>query len=106
MDPNQPQTISHLFVTYPVAATVTDWQSCFWQAMTGYLPVASVASLLAADTPSEKLPSDALLLTWHRLRLVLNTVLDNIEAKVALICFCLSFTFYILQETRSGGYKP
>ena len=74
--------------------------------MTGYLPVVSVASLLAADTPSEKLPSDALLLTWHRLRLVLNTVLDNIEAKVALICFCLSFTFYILQETRSGGYKP
>ncbi len=37
--------------------------------MTGYLPVVSAASLLAADTPVEQLPSDALLQTWHRLRL-------------------------------------
>ena len=39
--------------------------------MTWYLPVVSVASLLAADTPSEQLPSDALALlqTCHRLRL-------------------------------------
>ena len=29
--------------------------------MTGYLPVVSVAGLLAADTSSEQLPSDALL---------------------------------------------
>ncbi|KAA6424146.1 MAG: hypothetical protein FRX49_06105 [Trebouxia sp. A1-2] len=44
-------------------------------AMTGYLPVVSAASLLAADTPSEQLPSDALLQTWHRLRLaVLHSV--------------------------------
>jgi len=43
--------------------------------MTGYLPVVSVASLLAADTPSEQLPSDALLQTWHRLRLaVLHSI--------------------------------
>ncbi len=35
--------------------------------MTGHLPVVSVAGLLAADTPSEQLPSDALLQTWHRL---------------------------------------
>ncbi len=35
----------------------------------------SAASLLAADTPSEQLPSDALLQTWHRLRLaVLHSV--------------------------------
>ncbi|DBB05099.1 TPA: hypothetical protein ACH3X3_010360 [Trebouxia sp. C0006] len=32
--------------------------------MTGYLPVISVASLLAADTPSEQLPSDTLHQTW------------------------------------------
>ena len=32
--------------------------------MTGYLPVVSVASLLAADTPSEQLPSDTLYQTW------------------------------------------
>ena len=51
-DPNQPQTISHLFITCPVAATVTEWLCRLWQAMTGYLPVVSVASLLAADTPS------------------------------------------------------
>ncbi|DBA88498.1 TPA: hypothetical protein ACH3X2_004980 [Trebouxia sp. C0005] len=43
--------------------------------MTGYLPVVSAASLLAADTPSEQLPSDELLQTWHRLRLaVLHSI--------------------------------
>ena len=65
--PNQPQTISHLFITCPVATTVTDWLCRLWQAITGYLPVVSVANLLAADTPSEHLPSDALLQTWHRI---------------------------------------
>ncbi|DBA67631.1 TPA: hypothetical protein ACH3X2_001367 [Trebouxia sp. C0005] len=43
--------------------------------MTGYLYVVSAASLLAADTPSEQLPSDELLQTWHRLRLaVLHSI--------------------------------
>ncbi len=43
--------------------------------MTGYLPVVSAASLLAADTPSEQLPSDALLQTWHRFKLaVLHSI--------------------------------
>ncbi len=75
IDPNQPQTISHLFITCPVAATVTEWLCRLWQAMTGYLPVVSVASLLATDTSSEQLPSDALLQTWHRLRLaVLHSI--------------------------------
>ena len=77
IDPSQPQTISHLFTTCPVAATVTDWLCRLWQAMTGYLPVASVASLSAADTPSEQLPSDALLQTQHRLTLA---VLQSIWA--------------------------
>ncbi|DBA69810.1 TPA: hypothetical protein ACH3X2_14309 [Trebouxia sp. C0005] len=72
---SQPQTISHLFITCPVAATVTDWLCRLWQAMTGYLPVVSAASLLAADTPSEQLPSNELLQTWHRLRLaVLHSI--------------------------------
>ncbi len=75
IDPNQPQTISHLFITCPVAATVTEWLCRLWQGMTGYLPVVSVASLLATDTSSEQLPSDALLQTWHRLRLaVLHSI--------------------------------
>ena len=69
IDPGQSQTISHLFITCPVAATVTDWLCRLWQAMTGYLPVVSVTSLLAADLHSEQLPSDALFQTWHRLRL-------------------------------------
>jgi len=69
IDPSQHQTISHLFITCPVAATVTDWLCRLWQAMTGYLPVFSTASLLAAYTPSEQLPSDALLQIWHRVRL-------------------------------------
>ena len=43
--------------------------------MTGYLPLVSVASLLAADTSFEQCPSDALLQTWHRLRLaVLHSI--------------------------------
>ena len=70
-----PSHISHLFLTCPVAATVTDWLCRLWQAMTGYLPVVSVAGLLAADTSFEQLPSDALLQTWHRLRLaVLHSI--------------------------------
>ena len=47
----QPQPASdhsHLFLTCPVAATVTDWLCRLWQAMTGHLPVVSVAALLAA----------------------------------------------------------
>ena len=44
---SQPQTISHLFLTCPVAATNTGWLCRLWQAMT-YLPVAPVASLIAA----------------------------------------------------------
>ena len=71
ISPSQPQTISHLFITCPVATTVTDWLCCLSQAMTEYLPVVSLASLLAADTPSELLPPDALLQTWHRLRLAM-----------------------------------
>ena len=35
IDPGQPQTISHLFITCPVAAIVTDWLCRLWQAMTG-----------------------------------------------------------------------
>jgi len=54
INPSQLQTISHLFLTCPVAATVTDWLCRLWQAMTGYLPVVSVAGLLAADTSSER----------------------------------------------------
>ena len=57
------------------ATPAQDWLCRLWQAMTGYLPVVSAASLLAADTPSEQLPSDALLQTWHRLRLaVLHSI--------------------------------
>ena len=69
IDPSQPQIISHLFITCPVAATVTILLCRYCQTMTGYLPEVSVASLLAADTQSEQLPSDALLQTWHRLTL-------------------------------------
>ncbi len=75
IDPSQPQTISHMFITCPVSVTVTEWLCRLWLAMTGYLPVVSVASLLAADTSSEQLPSDALFQTWHRLRLaVLHSI--------------------------------
>ncbi len=43
--------------------------------MTGYLPVVSAASLMEADTVQR--PSDALIQTWHRLRLaVLHSIWD------------------------------
>ena len=44
---SQPQTISHLFLECPVAATVVSWLCRLWQAMTGHLPEASVATVLA-----------------------------------------------------------
>ncbi|DBA89963.1 TPA: hypothetical protein ACH3X2_004383 [Trebouxia sp. C0005] len=57
----------------PVAHQLDVWG--LQSAMTGYLPVVSAASLLAADTPSEQLPSNELLQTWHRLRLaVLHSI--------------------------------
>ncbi|KAL3158031.1 hypothetical protein ABBQ32_011639 [Trebouxia sp. C0010 RCD-2024] len=37
--------------------------------MTGHLPAASVATILAASTSDGQCTSDALLQTWHRLRL-------------------------------------
>ena len=52
-----------------MAATVVTWLSSLWQAMTGYTPDASVATILAASTPDGQYASDALLQTWHRLRL-------------------------------------
>ena len=77
--PSQPQTISHLFVTCLVAAEVTIWLCRLWQVMTGYLPVVSVASLLAADTPADQLASDALQ-TWPRLADQRLAVLHSIWA--------------------------
>ncbi|DBA76180.1 TPA: hypothetical protein ACH3X1_009909 [Trebouxia sp. C0004] len=66
--PAQPQTISHMFLECPVAATVVSWLCRLWQAMTGYMPVASVATILAASTPDGQCSTDALFQTWHRLR--------------------------------------
>ena len=57
----QPQTISHLFLECPVAATVISWLCRLWQAMTGHLPAASVAAILAASTSDGQCTSDALL---------------------------------------------
>ncbi|KAL0038488.1 hypothetical protein WJX77_008030 [Trebouxia sp. C0004] len=73
--PAQPQTISHMFLECPVAATVVSWLCRLWQAMTGYMPVASVATILAASTPDGQCSTDALFQTWHRLRLaVLHSI--------------------------------
>ena len=71
----QLQTVSHLFLTCPAAATAVGWLCRLWQAITGHLPDASVSILLAADTSSWQLPTKALLETWHRLRLaVLHSI--------------------------------
>ena len=60
-----------MFLECPVAATVVNWLCCLWQAITGHKPVASVATILAACTPDGQCASDALLQTWHRLRLAM-----------------------------------
>ena len=73
--PTQPQTVSHMFLECPVAATVVSWLCRLWQAMTGHAPDASVASILVASTPDGHCASNALLQTWHRLRLaVLHSI--------------------------------
>ena len=72
---SQPQTISHLFLECPVAASVTSWLCRLWQAITGHLPDISVATLLAGDTSADHAPSEAMLQAWHRLRLaVLHSI--------------------------------
>ena len=45
--------------------------------MTGHLPVASVATLLAADTLAGCAPTAAMLQTWHRLRLAVLHSISN-----------------------------
>ena len=71
----QLQTITHLFTTCPAAAKAVSWLCSLWQAMTGHLPSASISTLLAADASSLQLPTQALLQTWHRLRLaVLHSI--------------------------------
>ena len=73
--PTQPQTVSHMFLECPVAATVVSWLCRLWQAMTGHTPDASVASILVASTQDGHCASNALLQTWHRLRLaVLHSI--------------------------------
>ena len=79
--PTQPQTISHMFLDCPVAATVVSWLCRLWQAMTGCMPEASVASILAASVSEGQCTSDALLQTWHRLRLA---VLHSIWAAASI----------------------
>ncbi|KAL3134186.1 hypothetical protein ABBQ32_008101 [Trebouxia sp. C0010 RCD-2024] len=67
--------ISHMFLECPMAATVIGWLCRLWQAVTGHLPDASVATILVASTSEGHCASDALLQTWHRLRLaVLHSI--------------------------------
>ena len=51
------------------------WLCRLWHAMTGHMPQASVATILAATTAEGQCASEALLQTWHRLRLaVLHSI--------------------------------
>ena len=70
-----------MFLDCPVAATVVSWLCRLWQAMTGCMPEASVASILAASVSEGQCTSDALLQTWHRLRLA---VLHSIWAAASI----------------------
>ena len=73
--PTQSQIISHMFLDCPMAAMVVSWLCRLWHAVTGYMPEASVATILAASVSEGQCTSNALFQTWHRLRLaVLHSI--------------------------------
>ena len=83
--PTQPQTISHMLLDCPVAAAVVSWLCRLWQAMTGCMPAASVATILAASVSEGQCALDARLQTWHRLRLA---VLHSIWTAACIATSC------------------
>lgn len=65
----QVATLTHVFITCPLAATVWGWFAATWAAITGAAPPPLSADLLLADDQRTWQPGPQLGPLWHRLRL-------------------------------------
>ena len=103
---NQPETLTHMFLTCPVAARVIRWVCDLWPAVTGgSRPVASAAVFLADDSRVWD-PGTALRDLWTRIRLATlyniwtaaqqrrRGVINNSASIVAKIIFNLRGSIY------------
>ena len=63
------QTLTHLFIQCPATAQTIQWLCQIWGAITGQMPPATAAVLLAADASVWQPDTAALQQAWHRLRL-------------------------------------
>ena len=69
--------------------------------MTGHMPQASVATILAATTAEGQCASEALLQTWHRLRLaVLHSIwaASQVTQHASATLFFFFFFFWVTGE--------
>jgi hypothetical protein len=66
----QDATLTHVFTTCPLAATVWGWFADTWAAITGEDPPPLSADLLLADDQRTWQPASQLGPLWHRIRLV------------------------------------
>ncbi|BDA47361.1 hypothetical protein COCOBI_10-2080 [Coccomyxa sp. Obi] len=66
----QDATLTHVFITCPLAATVWGWFTATWAAITGEDPPPVSADLLLADDQRAWQPASQLAPLWHRMRLV------------------------------------
>jgi hypothetical protein len=64
-------TLSHMFITCPLAAQVLDWVCATWVAVTGEAAPPRSADLFLADDRRVWTPAPALLPLWQRLRLAM-----------------------------------
>ena len=65
----QDATLTHVFITCPLAATVWGWFAATWAAVTGEDPPTLSADLLLPDDQRTWQPASRLGPLWHRLRL-------------------------------------
>ncbi|BDA49659.1 hypothetical protein COCOBI_14-2790 [Coccomyxa sp. Obi] len=62
-------TLTHVFITCPLAASIWGWFAATWAAVTGEDPPPLSADLLLADDQRQWQPASQLTPLWHRLRL-------------------------------------
>ena len=62
------QTISHVFVSCPIAVRTLDWVWKLWRAIAGAAPPPPSTQLLVVGDPEAWAPGDSLAWLWHKLR--------------------------------------
>ncbi|BDA40487.1 hypothetical protein COCOBI_01-1400 [Coccomyxa sp. Obi] len=62
-------TLTHVFITCPLAASIWGWFAATWAAVTGEDPPPLSADLFLADDQRQWQPASRLTPLWHRLRL-------------------------------------